>query len=485
MPNEPWIPAAIAALEGGAKLSAEPGNCLHRPKLGRARKIPPPDRETRAHPVPGGHRQPDAHGNAAAGNPIGRAKSQTPTTFHSRAHPDPGGQHLSDAHGNSAAGKPIGRAKKDSSPKRQTRAHPDPGGQAQHDAPRDSAAGKPIGRASLGSAPKGATRAHPVPGGQFEHAAHPGTAAGKPIGRAMKKSLSTTEARAHPVPGGQQQAAAHGKPAAGNDLLAALIEQWRLRQDMVRARVRLGNQAQAVCRRLCDGDKDRGQKLWDEVKADPVHSLRGWLGPFLAAIEPLQSAQRDLDRTIAKLAGALPIYSWAKAISGLGDISFGGLIAETAIGPGAYRSVAALWKRMGLAVINGERQRRVRGAEALIQGYAHERRTLMWNIGTAILKQQLRAPKDADGKRIEGESRAIGEFGQLYLDRKAWQVARNAERETPWPALHIHRDSQRYMEKRLLRQAWQAWRRACGISNDQPPYARRPLSDDTGEELAA
>jgi hypothetical protein len=323
--------------------------------------------------------------------------------------------------------------------------------------------------------------AHPDPGGQVTLDAPSGTAAGNPTGRANKEPAPIIAARAHSDPGGHSVHDAQNERAAGN-LLLRLVEQWRRRQDMVRARISLELQAQAICRRLSHDDKAKAGKLWAAIRADPAHPLRGWLNPFLVAMEPLAAAQKELDRTVETLARELPTYAWAKAIPGLGDLSFGGLVAETRIGPGAYRSPAALWKRMGLAVIDGQRQRRVTGKAALEQGFAPPRAALMWNIGNNIIKAQLRNEKDEAGKRIDGSSHAIGALGQVYLDRKAYQNDRNAERETPWPPLHIHNDSRRYMEKRLLLQAWRAWRRASDVSEDQSPYARRPLPPE--EEAA-
>ena len=271
-----------------------------------------------------------------------------------------------------------------------------------------------------------------------------------------------------------QHVAVTQKEVAGDGIQPQLVEQWRRRQDMLRARQRLELQAMAVCRRYRDGDKVEGMKLWLEVKANPAHDLRVWLAPFIAAMAPLDTAKAEIEKALAKLVKQLPVYGWAKAIPGLGDVSFAGILGECAIGPGEYRTVSALWKRMGLAVIDGGRQRRVLGAAALDHGYNAERRSLMWNVAASLIKAQLRSIKGDDGKKIEGSSYALGELGQVYLDRKAYLVARNATLETAWTPAHIHNDAGRYMTKRLLRSLWQEWRRARGSveSNEQAPAAK-------------
>lgn len=288
-----------------------------------------------------------------------------------------------------------------------------------------------------------------------------------------------TEIRVGHVSGDTQKASADTDPTCQQ-----IVEEWRRRQDLLRARQRLELQAQAVCRRICDGDKDAGGKLWGEVKKDEGHELRVWLNPYIAGMAPLEAAEIDREKVLAKLVKRLPVYAWAKTVSGLGEVSLAGIIGECGkFEPGQYRSVSALWKRMGMAVIEGERQRRVTGAAALDHGYNAERRSLMWNIGCCLIRAQVRNVKDEKGKKIEGSEYAIGELGELYLSYKARLIEKNEAggfAETAARAVerakkvgskpneanvvgkltkpHLHNMAQRYIEKRLLRQLWQAWR---------------------------
>ena len=290
-----------------------------------------------------------------------------------------------------------------------------------------------------------------------------------------------------------------------------IVEEWRRRQDLLRARLRLELQAQAVCRRICDGDKDAGGKLWGEVKKDEGHELRVWLNPYIAGMAPLEAAKIDREKVLAKLVKRLPIHAWAKTVSGLGEVSLAGVIGECGkFEPGQYRSVSALWKRMGMAVIEGERQRRVTGAAALDHGYNAERRSLMWNIGCCLIKAQVRNVKDEKGKKIEGSEHGIGELGELYLSYKARLIEKNEAggfAETAARAVerakkvgskpneanvagkltkpHLHNMAQRYIEKRLLRQLWQAWRGGHNDIARQGPHAPSPQPIQGGAPLGA
>jgi hypothetical protein len=254
------------------------------------------------------------------------------------------------------------------------------------------------------------------------------------------------------------------------DTIGQIVEHHRLRQDMIRARQRLELQAQAVLRRLLDGDKVAAAKRWVQVKRDPAAPERAWLGAMLAAMEPLEAQQAATERTLAKLVRTLPIHEWAKSISGLGDVSLAGIIGECGgHAPGDFRTPAALWKRMGLGVISGGRQRRVAGDAALEHGYSPTRRSLMWTVGECLIKAQVRAEKDADGTRTG--SRAIGPYGALYLERKAYEAERV---ET---AAHAHNRAKRYIEKRLLRDLWRAWRANLHVTpSPEPPAEDCPAS---------
>ncbi len=145
-----------------------------------------------------------------------------------------------------------------------------------------------------------------------------------------------------------------------------------------------------------------------------------------------------------------------------------------------YASVAKVWKRLGLAVMNGVRQgglkKSAKAEEWILHGYSRTRRSVMWNIGDALIKAQVRKVKDEDGEDT-GERVALGYYGQVYLDRKAYERDKAIAEEVERTPMHIHRRAQRYMEKRLLRNLWQAWREASSAVQPTVTLPPAELSD--------
>lgn len=278
---------------------------------------------------------------------------------------------------------------------------------------------------------------------------------------------------AQPLPDcGQSSSATHTTNAA----VGEIVEVYRRYEDLRRARQRIQLQAMATCRNYAGGDKAEGMKLYKK----PPPDLAAWLIPYDLAAEPLSSAIADQEKLLTKLGKALPVAAWADTVPGLSPRFLAAIVGECGIGPGEYRTVSALWKRMGMAVIAGQRQRRVTGDAALVHGYVARRRALMWNIGDQVaVRQGIRNPKDADGKPTGAV--AINKWGELYLERKAYELARSTE-EAPITPMHAHNRAKRYVEKRLLRELWQAWRAANDFTptNHGLPPAHDP---ETGEVL--
>ena len=221
----------------------------------------------------------------------------------------------------------------------------------------------------------------------------------------------------------------------------------------------------------------------------------------------------------------LPVYAWAKAINGFGDRGLAIIVAEAAgtdpAGPDGefgqrrtiaeYRTVSGLWKRMGLAVIDGERQKRTtgkRGSPEERQKYAYvaERRAECWVLGDSLLRAQLcsevRACKEAikaspdatkacaergievrtakkaetlrpiiDEFGLSAEPHPTGPYGEVYTRRRTHTAPRiAATKDLPakvggysnplkWTPGRCHNDAARIMFKELLKDLWIEWRR--------------------------
>lgn len=233
------------------------------------------------------------------------------------------------------------------------------------------------------------------------------------------------------------------------------------------ARQRLLLQALATCRAYAGGDKEAGAKLYKE----PPPELEAWLAPYMAAIEPLETAIKDQEKLLTGLGRRLPVADWAAGIDGLSPRFLAMLVGEAGTGPGEFRTVAGLWKRFGLAVLDGARQRRITGDAALEHGYCARRRALMWNVGESMIRRQI------------SKGAAIGDYGRLYQERKVYEATK-----TDRPIV-AHSRAKRYIEKRLLRELWKAWRaavpnpdRSAGVT--PPPESVAPADPDATRPAA-
>lgn len=240
------------------------------------------------------------------------------------------------------------------------------------------------------------------------------------------------------------QPAADDRLTPDNDVIgvvARLVFLCRVRSQIQQAKLRFGNQMAAMDR-LRTGELKGKVKAKREPTADDIAvaiATQGHLAPFVA---PLDAQLREQDKEIARLAMELPVWAFTEAIRGFGALGLGLIVGQTG-DLSNYSNPGKLWKRMGLALVGGERQRRVTDPEkAIAHGYNPRRRSLMHVIGDSLIKQNGRS----------GE----GYYRKVYDDRKVYTAETT---HSDWTKAHRHMDALRYMEKRLLRHLWQAWKR--------------------------
>lgn len=213
-----------------------------------------------------------------------------------------------------------------------------------------------------------------------------------------------------------------------------------------------------------------------EAKGKPVEidepAYEEWRDVILASLAaraPFEAVEKRAKDEMEALAVTLPVWSgFAESIKGFGPASLAIIVAEAG-DLSDYPKKGHLWKRMGVAVLDGVRQgglTKAASKEAWIEhGYNRQRRSRMWNIGDALIKG------NGDGR-----------YRQAYLRRKEYERERaEANGLTVVPAAkipakgkdtyisegHIHRRAQRYMEKQLLRDLWSAWRANVHVA-DRP-----------------
>lgn len=160
--------------------------------------------------------------------------------------------------------------------------------------------------------------------------------------------------------------------------------------------------------------------------------------PMIDAQDVIRPHRKRLERRLGAMGKQLPVWTWAEGVRGFGAVGLAQIIGETG-DLSNYANPAKVWKRMGLAVMDdGTPQRRVASVEgALLHGFVPRRRATMFVIGDSLIK----------GNRD-------GEYYTLYKSRKEYEREQHPELA---PFRH-HQRAQRYMEKRLLRDLWRAWR---------------------------
>lgn len=227
----------------------------------------------------------------------------------------------------------------------------------------------------------------------------------------------------------------------------------RMRVDIHNAEKRLILQCKSICRRLCDGDKTEGSKLYVALEKGGDHELllegAGALMDLLPHIKEIRKSRKKYEREMTKAAKKLPVWEWVEGVNGAGAMGLAQIVGEAG-DLGKYANPGKLWKRMGLAVINGGRQRRVTGDAALEHGYSAVRRAVIYCIGDSMIKKQ-------------------SEYRELYLWHKCKDENERPDIETPG---HRHNRAQRYMEKRFLKNLWQEWRKRSRAEDAMRPAGR-------------
>lgn len=241
-----------------------------------------------------------------------------------------------------------------------------------------------------------------------------------------------------------------------SDLCDTIVERCRQRADMHRAEVRLTLQIKAICRRLVRGELGESNALYASLDGKSTHPLRdvaiAVTSVLLTARQQIREGRLSIEARLQTDALSLPIWPRVKATPGLGRLGIALLIGATG-DLGKYPSHSKVWKRLGLAVIDGQSQRRMSGPEGIKHGFSPSRRGIAWNMGANMLRIQSGLP--SFGVR---RGRPVGPFRIGYDARRAYEIANGLTKA------HAHNRAKRYMEKKLVRNIWRAWREAAVAS---------------------
>jgi hypothetical protein len=200
---------------------------------------------------------------------------------------------------------------------------------------------------------------------------------------------------------------------------------------------------------------------------DPVRAVLSAAAPIIIASKAgrdgFDTLRKAAEKRMAKLARLLPVYPWAASITGFGELGLAVVVAEcpgdNLAGLADFGSPAKVWKRCGLAVIDGERQRKKSDVEqAARHGYSPRRRaTVYGDIGAPLFF--------AKGRNY---------LGQMYKARRAHTASVHPD----WTKAHSDNDARRYITKRLLRDLWRAWREAArDLVAEGPRHCLPPRAD--------
>jgi len=247
---------------------------------------------------------------------------------------------------------------------------------------------------------------------------------------------------------------------------------------------RKATRARAAAMRVAVEKGGRGHIVLEDLLTNAPSAQLKHIVSNLAARRSYDKIKGDTEKDMSEAAGWLPASQWVKSVKGFGLLGLAKIIGETGdlsrrstIEGRGYATKEKVWKRLGLAVINGERQQRKKGPEALLHRFKPERRAEVWIVGGSLLKAQWR-----NGKKEGVPPYALGPYGVVYGQRKAYTTALNqnghyAERaaqivasmrqkgkeppkenvEGRFTAKHLDRDARRIMTKFLIENLWRVW----------------------------
>lgn len=227
----------------------------------------------------------------------------------------------------------------------------------------------------------------------------------------------------------------------------------------------------------------------DGVDAPDFRANRDMILATLQARGAFDAVEKTAEAEMAARARLLPVWPWWSSHPGLAETGLAMIVGEAG-DIGGYATHSKLWKRMGVAVMDGVRQGglgKTAGAEAWIaHGYSKSRRSVLYQVGVPLVTMN----KLADG--------SDGRYRALYVARKPVERAKaEAAGLTVAPAASIpkkrreefvavgtiEKRARRYMEKRLLRDLWRAWRGAEGRVPERailrlPPAVNSQAADE-------
>ena len=240
--------------------------------------------------------------------------------------------------------------------------------------------------------------------------------------------------------------------------LHELVFHWRRRCVWEKEKVALDNRIAATCRQFfpdLEGEAQakkaqtlaaRGRKGESGVQESQAALF---IVPLLMLQKPLVDTMKEIDKQeIIPLVRTLPVYQFMKDVPGLGEKGLACLIAEVGLGENGgglsdYPNHRHVWKRLGLAPLNGKAASQWRREGGLSKdewtalGYAPSRLGRVFGNVTAPMIQHKKKSR----------------YGVVYTARREHTAVTHPD----WSKGHSHNDAMRVMTKALVRDLWVAW----------------------------
>jgi hypothetical protein len=218
--------------------------------------------------------------------------------------------------------------------------------------------------------------------------------------------------------------------------------------------------------------------------------------------------RKNTDARMRSVARTLPCCDFFSSIRGVTDLLLAIIVAEAghlSRKPTdhyrGYQTKERLWKRLGFAVVGGERQGKRRDpTENAKMQFVPARFHQMKVVSRSLYNHQWMPDLDADGNRcrLSGKpvvtlARAVGPYGEVYERRRRHTVELNegdayreralaiAERAAAdgrvadpenlagrLTTLHLHNDAVRVMTKALLEDLWRVWNGRAPLVGELP-----------------
>lgn len=190
-----------------------------------------------------------------------------------------------------------------------------------------------------------------------------------------------------------------------------------------------------------------------------------YLTIVFGSIAPLEDLKRDIEKRLEDLAKELPIYEWWKAnVFKTSTLGLAVLIGETGNlshypndGRQKRRGPSCLYKRMGVAVIDGRRQGSPSSNDTdewIRHGYSPRRRAIMSFLGSALVRSKGQY-YDIYLKRKQYETHRFERQGKVIVI--AGKYPKGIPKTECVPLAHIDNRARRYTEKKLLKDMWKEW----------------------------